>query len=136
MKVVLDTNVLISAFLFKGTAAAVYDYCVMQTEVHISEWIMGEFLEKLSSKFNIEHQIRKELEEVIREKVRITQPHTKMPGICRDQDDNQVLQLAESISADYIVTGDQDLLILDQYQHTQIMTPGMFRDKMMKSSKP
>jgi putative PIN family toxin of toxin-antitoxin system len=89
---------------------------------------------KMETKFKIAPQIRKEMEEVIQERVMIYKPHTSLPTLCRDKDDNHVLQLAESIRADYIITGDQDLLILNEYHQTQIVTPGMFKDRMMKSS--
>ena len=44
------------------------------------------------------------------------------PGICRDPKDNFLLGLADSGNADYLVTGDSDLLILKHYKHTKIIT--------------
>lgn len=134
MRVVLDTNVLISAFLFKGISAGVYDYCTSQTEVCLSGWIMKEFLGKLEVKFKVDSIIRKEIEEVIRERVTISKPSTPLPTICRDKDDNQVLQIAESTKADFIITGDKDLLILKKFATTQIVTPGTFSDMIINSS--
>lgn len=54
------------------------------------------------------------------------EPHTELPAVCRDVDDNNVLRVAESIMADYIVTGDKDLLILEKYKHSYIISPKQF----------
>ena len=131
MRIVLDTNMLISAFLFKGLSASVYDYCVSHTEVHLSEWIIAEFLEKLENKFNVDSEVRKAIEEVVRERAKVSDPSISLPTICRDKDDNHVLRIAESISADFIVTGDKDLLVLKEYQKTKMVTPRVFSDTVI-----
>ena len=135
MKIVLDTNVLISAFLFKGLSASVYDYCVSHTEVHLSVWIMNEFLEKLDEKFSIDSATRKAIAGVIEERVTISEPTVPLPAVCRDKDDNHVLRIAESISADFIITGDKDLLVLKEYKHIKMVTPRKFSDTIIESTK-
>lgn len=45
----------------------------------------------------------------------------QMPHVCRDPKDNHILHAARSITADAIVTGDQDLLILREYEGTRIV---------------
>lgn len=39
MKVVLDTNVLIAAFVFKGFAAKIFDYCTTQATIILSPFL-------------------------------------------------------------------------------------------------
>jgi putative PIN family toxin of toxin-antitoxin system len=56
----------------------------------------------------------------------IIKPHTNLPINCRDKDDNNILQLAESVFADYIITGDKDLLILKHFKKTRILLPSEF----------
>ncbi len=46
--------------------------------------------------------------------------------ICRDPKDNYLLSLAKDGKADYLVTGDQDLLILEKFEHTSICTLNQF----------
>ncbi|WP_301337560.1 putative toxin-antitoxin system toxin component, PIN family [Microcystis aeruginosa] len=46
--------------------------------------------------------------------------------ICRDRDDNKFLNLATSGEARYLITGDNDLLILQRYGKTEIVTPREF----------
>ncbi|GAB4479159.1 MAG: hypothetical protein OHK0037_41130 [Elainellaceae cyanobacterium] len=42
---------------------------------------------------------------------------------CRDLKDNQILEVAVSGQADFIITGDDDLLVLNPFQNIQILTP-------------
>ncbi|CCI20114.1 conserved hypothetical protein [Microcystis aeruginosa PCC 9807] len=46
--------------------------------------------------------------------------------VCSDLDDNKFLELAVSGMAQYIITGDKDLLILNTYQEIPIITPAEF----------
>ena len=46
--------------------------------------------------------------------------------MCRDPKDDFLLGLAKKSSADYLVTGDKDLLDLKKYQNTEIITIDMF----------
>ena len=43
--------------------------------------------------------------------------------VCRDPDDDAVLACALAAQADLIVSGDEDLLILKEFQHIPIITP-------------
>jgi len=48
------------------------------------------------------------------------------PGICRDPSDDYLLALAAASRADYLVTRDQDLLVLQRYLDTEIIYPARF----------
>jgi putative PIN family toxin of toxin-antitoxin system len=50
-------------------------------------------------------------------------------SLCRDEKDNKFLNLAASGFADYLITGDSDLLVLNPFRQTQIVTPITFLDK-------
>jgi putative PIN family toxin of toxin-antitoxin system len=47
-------------------------------------------------------------------------------NVCRDPKDNKFLELAINGKADYIITGDQDLLVLNPFQTIRILTPQEF----------
>ena len=126
MKVVIDTNVYISSLLFKGKAREVYDICISNTDVFISGFIVAELSYKLSNKFSIPSKAVKEIIKSILSVVEVAEINTKLPNVCRDIDDNEILQLCESISADFLVTGDKDLLILKKYKSTRIVDPSQF----------
>ena len=49
-----------------------------------------------------------------------------IPIICRDVKDNAILQLCEYIEADYLLTGDKDLLTLNNFNKTSILKPSAF----------
>jgi len=126
LKVVIDTNVYISSLLFKGKAREVYDICISNTDVFISGFIVAELSYKLSNKFSIPSKAVKEIIKSILSVVEVAEINTKLPNVCRDIDDNEILQLCESISADFLVTGDKDLLILKKYKSTRIVDPSQF----------
>ena len=51
---------------------------------------------------------------------------TESVGACRDPKDDKFLELAVSGRADYLVTGDLDLLVLDPFRGVRILTPADF----------
>jgi putative PIN family toxin of toxin-antitoxin system len=53
--------------------------------------------------------------------------------ICRDPKDNQFLEVAINGRANYIITGDRDLLILQYFQGLEIITPAQFLETLSKS---
>jgi predicted nucleic acid-binding protein len=55
---------------------------------------------------------------------------------CRDPDDNKLLEIAVVGRADCLVTGDQDLLILDPFQGIPILTPAGFLTTVSQSTDP
>ena len=46
--------------------------------------------------------------------------------VCRDPKDNMILELATSGQADFIITGDKDLLVLNPFRSIRILTPAEF----------
>lgn len=57
-------------------------------------------------------------------------PNNQMPTICRDANDNAILQLCEYVNADYLLTGDKDLLVLNNFGNTKILKPSAFADEV------
>ena len=55
------------------------------------------------------------------------------PQVCRDSKDNFLLALSEKSKADYLVTGDSDLLIIGKYKNTQIISIEQL-EKILKRS--
>ena len=50
--------------------------------------------------------------------------------ICRDPKDNKFLELAKEADAHYIITGDEDLLTLKEFEQTKILTPSKFIEEL------
>ena len=126
MNIVFDTNVLISAFVFGGTSGNVLEFCIENDDLYVSEWIINEITKVLDSKFHFPQKEIETIRSLINAGFNIINPHTPLPVLCRDKDDNNILQLAESIKANFIITGDKDLLILKRYRKTNIVMPSEF----------
>ena len=131
MKIILDTNVLISAFVFGGNSAKSLEYSIEKCDVCISPWILEELRRTLKEKFKISTQDVIRIEQILKSDFHLFLPHTKLPAICRDKDDNHILQLAESTHADYIITGDKDLLVIHKYKKTEILDPKRFLERVI-----
>jgi len=132
LKVVFDTNVILSSFLTEGLSQRVFDRCLNDFEIVISEWILAEVREKLRKKFGVPSSEVKELIDFLRNNLSYIEPKGEMPRVCRDKDDNNILRLASFAKAEVIITGDKDLLILQSYLKTIILTPRQFFEKYLK----
>ena len=132
MKIILDTNVILSSFITSGLSSRVLDICIDHHNLYISEFIINEVTDKLENKFKI---LPKDLKRIIKflniNFVKIN-PQNEIPVICRDKDDDNILQLAEFIVSDLIITGDQDLLVLKTFNTSQIVSPREFMEKFNK----
>lgn len=113
--VLLDTNVLISAFINpKGSPAKLLKYWKSgEFNIAISDVLFEEFKEvirrpRIKDKYRIAEEEIKEVEEAILEKA-IFVPLAGMVKICRDPNDNAVLETAILANADYLITGDKDI---------------------------
>jgi len=128
-RIVLDTNVLISFVL---TNQSIPGKAVLKAlkegQLVVSVYTLEELVETLSrTKFDryISQQDRKELITYLSRVIEMTIP-TQHLDICRDPKDNKFLDAAVSGSANYIITGDQDLLVLNPFMKIQIVTPKSF----------
>ena len=133
MKIVLDTNVAVSAALNpKGPPAEI----VRAWRAHSLTWVTSppllDELERtlLSSRIGRylawgEDEIAEFLA-TVRQAAEVTSPTDRIDVIRDDPADNRVLEAAVSAQADYIVSGDHDLLNLKTYEGVQIVTPARF----------
>ncbi len=126
LRVVLDTNILISAIGFGGKPRQVLALVLArQIEIVSSSMLLAEFDDVVSKKFpELEYNLRKIIRK-IKEKSVIVSPG-KSIKLSRDEDDNRVLEAAVEGSCDYIITGDKDLLNLKNYQNIKIVTVEQF----------
>jgi len=125
IRVVLDTNVLVSALLFGGRAGMLRDLWISGRIIPlVSKETFAEFRKVLSyPKFKLtQREIRSILNEEILPFVEPVEIIEQAGGICRDPHDDMFLAVAAAGEAQFLVTGDQDLLVLKQYCQTQIVT--------------
>ena len=125
MKVILDTNIWISFLLGKRLTILREIVEMEEVEIYVSDDLLAELREVVfRPKFlgKIEFQSVLNLFELINAKCRIIEGYPNVESAIRDIKDLYLLSMAESIPADYIVTGDNDLLVLRNYKDTRIIT--------------
>lgn len=123
MRVLLDTNVLISAVLFGGRPRALLVAAIEGRFDLVTSPVLLEKLERLlTSKLGFSAAasaaVRSELEGV----AAVVEPR-RVPRVARDRDDDRVLAAAVEGGAELIVTGDTDLLVLGQHRGIRIERP-------------
>jgi putative PIN family toxin of toxin-antitoxin system len=122
---VFDTNVLISAFLFsKGKPRQAFDKAQDIGIIIFSNAAFSELEEVLyRRKFDkyLPLEMRQELLENLIETVEFIEV-TELVNECRDPKDNKYLELAITCQAECIVTGDDDLLVLNPWRSIEILT--------------
>jgi hypothetical protein len=136
IRVIFDTNVWIS-FLIGKRLSYVKNYIsdghiiIVTTEQLLTEIKLVTGREKLKKYFpkeSVKELI--ELLETISENVEIRPKHF----INRDLKDNFLLDLIDFSKADYLITGDKDLLELNPFKTAQILTPQEFEVKLKGKS--
>ncbi|MEM1041534.1 MAG: putative toxin-antitoxin system toxin component, PIN family [Bacteroidota bacterium] len=133
MRVVFDTNVLISAALFEQSVPFQALRSVLGGGVLlVSEESLNEVVAVLRrEKFDryISAATRERFLGLFVRRATVVQV-TETIQVCRDSDDDRLLELALSGNADCIVTGDDDLLVLHPFRGIPILIPRDFLDWM------
>lgn len=133
MRVVLDTNVLVSALLFRGRLSR---FVRLWKERAITPVLSRESYAEFRAvleypKFGLTpYEIDALLQEEILPFFEVVEIAGPVPAICRDPDDNIFLAIAAAVEADWLVTGDADLQSLSNHQRTRIVTPQEFLNKI------
>jgi len=133
-RVVLDTNVIVSACLFKGSLAKLVEL-----------WKRGDIVpviskETFSELRTVLHYPKfamtpDEVKTIIADEILpyfdVVEIKDKVNGVCRDSYDDMFLSVAVGAAASWIVTGDKDLLALGKYGGTRIVTPNEFLKRVV-----
>jgi len=132
LKVVLDTNIYISAILFGGNPERIRKLSKeKELEILISEAIIAEIAEVLRKKFNWKSWQISQIIDEIRESATLIIPNQTLSITKKDEDDNRILECAVEGKVQYIVSGDkQHLLPLKEYQGVKILSPAEFLIEM------
>ncbi|MBM3181446.1 MAG: putative toxin-antitoxin system toxin component, PIN family [Chloroflexi bacterium] len=126
MKVLLDTNVLIAAFITKGVCSELLEHCLRRHDVVVSEFILDEFHKNLVKKFRYSAEDADSVIQLLRSRVFLSKPIPLSQPVCRDVDDDMVIAAALAGRAACIITGDKDLLELKVHQGIAILKPADF----------
>lgn len=129
IRVVLDTNVLVSALLFRGELSKIHSLWKKGIIVPLITTSTFKELQNVLAypKFALTvREIKAILEEEILPYFDIVEPAEETTGITRDPDDDKFLSCAVSGKAECIVSGDRDLLDLNKYRSIIIISPSKF----------
>lgn len=128
-RVVIDTNVFISAILKSGNPAEIVTLW-RKGNIHLllSPFLAAEILSVLD-RLGIKSTYIQELTYRLEHHTIQILPASHITR-CRDPKDNEILSLAVDGAADYIITGDSDLLTLGKIENTAIMKPKEFLEVM------
>lgn len=121
MRVVLDTNVLISAIFWTGKSKDILNVVRKRKVVFVTSQVLLDSNKPFQLEENdAERVVRhiKDLAEIIRVTNRVT--------VCKHEADNRVLECAFCGKADYIITGDKDLLGLKSFEGIKIIKAAGF----------
>jgi len=123
MRILVDTNVIISGLIAKGACFEVLEDLVYSHTPIITPHVFAECQDVLLHKFHLSKPTVKSLLVVIERYFTKGENSTDSLNVCRDPDDNQLFADAMINKAKIIISGDKDLLSLKGYQGIMIIGP-------------
>jgi putative PIN family toxin of toxin-antitoxin system len=129
MRVVLDTNVLISALAFPGSKPDQILSRIRRGEIDlfISSFILSELDRVLREKFRLTKKEAQDRVNAISSIAHLVEPTERIQVVTAKDDDNRILECAIEAQADFLVTGDKEhLLPLGSLRDTRLISPSEF----------
>ena len=132
MKIVIDTNVVISGIFFGGNPRAIIEAVVDgNIDAFATVEIIEEYTEIIERMIDIK---QKKLDQgflsTLVMSLKVIESESEVE-VCRDADDNKFIECAVDAKALYIVSGDSDLLDIQEYDGIQIITAKDFCDRYL-----
>ena len=125
MRIVLDTNVLVSGILAEGLCREIVENHLPDHTPILSRRLWDELVKALEEKFGLTTE-GLPLLGLYHRLATWVEPSELTPPVCRDRDDDWVLATALAGEAEAIVTGDDDLLVLRRHRTLAILSPRQF----------
>lgn len=129
MRVVLDTNAVVSALLFSGISSELVSLWQKGLiTLLLSREILDEYLRVFSyPKFELtEEEIKELIQEEILPYAEVVKPKRRLRVVQRDPSDDKFIECAVAGKARVIISGDKDLLFLGRYRQIRILSPAKF----------
>jgi uncharacterized protein len=123
VRVLLDTNVLVSAFATRGLCADVLRHVIAEHDLLVGEFVLGELLPVLKKRIRLPDKSVDEVESFLRGYEVVPKPKHPSDVKIRDADDAWVLATAVAGKADIIISGDPDLQVLGKRSPVPVMSP-------------
>jgi len=131
-RIILDTNVLISAFGWHGKPRQIFERVLnKEFELLVSEKQIVEIKRVLSyPKLKFTEEQKQRFLDILGNVARIVETHNDLDIIKEDPPDNMILEAAIEHKAAYIISGDFHLLKLGEFQSVKILTPAQFLERI------
>jgi putative PIN family toxin of toxin-antitoxin system len=130
MRVLLDTNVIVSAVTTRGLCADVFRIVLAAHELVTCPQVLQEVRRILSMKFGVPEPLIAEYLELIGQEAILAEPE-ELPGLpIQDQDDAAIVAAAIGAKAQVLVTGDHDLQSLKNIGKVRIISPRAFWEEL------
>jgi putative PIN family toxin of toxin-antitoxin system len=125
LRVVFDSNVIISGFLFGGPPARLLEHALRKSvQAYTSLAILDEVRDVLQRpKFGLSSDQALTLIEELHDLCEVVSPRRRVRAITADPDDNAILECAQAAEAELIISGDSHLLDLGQWRGIDILSP-------------
>lgn len=132
-RAVLDTNVLVSSLIAEhGFPRQILDawledrYALVTSLYLIEELIHVLSYPRIAKRLRLDEDELAAILAALLSKAKVTPGHLRLPGVTRNPKDDAVVACAKEGDADYIVSGDQDLLVLGEYEGIRVVAPCRF----------
>ncbi len=133
IKAIIDTNVFVSGTLWKGSPHKVLAlWSEAKFKLVVSKEIVDEYEAVFSNLLNHQQDLVARILETIRVHAEYVQAAKLQKPICRDPNDDMFLAAAFAAKSNYIVSGDKDLLVLNDVLDLKIVNPRQFLDVLEK----
>jgi uncharacterized protein len=132
VRVVADTNILVSALLFGGAPDQVF-LAGLRGEIQLltSPSLLKEFEKVLKEKFKLNIHLVREIIQEVMDVAEIVEVSSHIKAISYPDEDNRVLECAVDGKAEFIVTGDtRHILPLKEYGGIKILSPSEFLKRL------
>ena len=129
MRLVFDTNVIVAGLVSEGLCHEVVETHLPDHTAILSRILWDELAETLRDKFALAAG-GLPLLDLYRRHATWVEPQPLDKPVCRDPDDDWVLATAIAGQADAVVTGDDDLLALGDYQGVAILNPRQLLERL------
>ena len=133
MRIVFDANVLAAAFAARGLCADLLEVCLAEHDPATSESILDETGAALRQKIRLPTPRVLVIQAFLEEHMRVVIPTPVGKAACRDQSDLSVLGTAVAAQADFLVSGDKDLLAIEVFRSIPILSPRALWERLRQT---
>ena len=130
MRVLLDTNVLVSAVATRGLCADVFRAVLAAHELVTCPQVLKEVRRILKVKFGVPEALSEEYLELIGQEAIVAESEELPDLAIKDRDDAAIVAAAISAGAQILVTGDHDLQGLKNIGKVRIISPRAFWEEL------